>query len=296
MSTANIYEMAYTDKYRRAGTRRFYADNQTNAEEQARGWLRSFPDDEPQLVSVRPVTGLVSYRQTRRGDWIVCEALPATMDIGMDKVGSPAGGYTTGEVYNRADSEEAAEEMAQAIAHERGGVVVAWEHPRPNPQFGDLPRRYPTQTGGYESWQAAHADGWVTISPHKTIEHYRGRVIRCADITPGNSFGYKLAIECAGTHYLESTTVWAEDGTVSEFSPAFRSGDLVDAIEAARRWIDEDLITQAEAARLAGITTQAVHNATRDGRLETYANDDATNPRHGGKLVSRQQVQAVWAA
>lgn len=57
-----------------------------------------------------------------------------------------------------------------------------------------------------------------------------------------------------------------------------------------------ELITQAEAARLAGITTQAVHNATRDGRLETYANDDATNPRHGGKLVSRQQVQAVWAA
>ena len=54
-------------------------------------------------------------------------------------------------------------------------------------------------------------------------------------------------------------------------------------------------VTQAEAARLAGITTQAVHNATRNGRLETYANDDATNPRHGGKLVSRQQMQAVWA-
>lgn len=291
----NRYEMAFVNGYGQERVQQLYAPNQADAEEQAQEFLRQREFcEECTLVSVRPISGLISYRQARRGDWIVCQAVPATMDIGMAKVGSPAGGYTTGTIYGRADTEEAAEQMAQSTAREHNGTVVAWEYPRPNPQFADLPRKYPMQTSGYESWQAARADGWVTINPSKTIEHYRGRVIYCADITPGNSSGYELAVTCAGIRYLESTTVWAEDGAVSKFCPAFRAGDLVDAIEAARRWIDEDLITQAEAAQLAGITTQAVHNATRDGRLETYANDEAANPRHGGKLVSRQQVQQVW--
>lgn len=240
-------------------------------------------------------TPLISCRQAQRGDWIVCEALPATFGVGVERVGGPAAGYKTGSIYERGySSKDEAWEDAVRLAVARGATVVEWRHPQPNPQFKDLPRQYPTQTGGYESWEAVSADGWVTISPSKTIGHYRGRTIHCVDITPGRSFGYELAIECAGIRYLESTTVWVVDGAVSEFSPAFRSGDLVDAIEAAHRWIDEDLITQARAAQLAGITTQAVNNATRDGRLEIYANDEATNPRHGGKLVSRQQVQQVW--
>lgn len=243
--------------------------------------------------------GFISYRQSRHGDWIVVRAVPATLGIGLRRVGDPAGGYTTGRIYDRVPTEEEAQETAARLAQERNMTVVTWEYPRPNPQFADLPRKYPTQTSGYESWEDAYADGWVTINPSKTVEHRRGRVIRCVDITPGASFGnfgYILAVECAGIRYLESTTVWAQEGAVNTFCPAFRTGDLVDAIEAARRWIDEDLITQAEAARLAGISTQAVNNATRDGRLETYSNDEAANPRHGGRLVSRQQVQQRWGS
>lgn len=124
--------------------------------------------------------------------------------------------------------------LSVKIALETGLAIVEWQPPQPNRRFADLPRQYPTQTKGYSSFTAARADGWVSINTSKTIEHYHGHAIRCVDVTPPPSFGYELAIECAGIRYLESQTVWAEDGHVAKFCPMFRAGDLVDAIEAAR--------------------------------------------------------------
>ena len=237
---------------------------------------------------------LIACRQTRRGDWIVCEVSRATYGVGIESVGEDAGGFTTGSIYSRHETEDAARQAAAELAAQRGGTVVEWEYPHENRRFVDLPRQYPTQTCGYSSHAAAHDDGWVSINPSKVLEYYRGRDIRCIDVTPGPAFGYDLAIACAGIRYLESQTVWAEDGHVSKFCPMFRAGDLVDAIEAARRWIDGDLMTQAEAARRLGVSTQAIHNATRDGRLQTFDNEDAANPRQGAKLVSWQRCQQVW--
>lgn len=47
---------------------------------------------------------------------------------------------------------------------------------------------------------------------------------------------------------------------------------------------DEDLITQAEAARLRGVTRSAIGYLISQGRLETYE-------RFGMRLVSRREVE-----
>lgn len=57
-------------------------------------------------------------------------------------------------------------------------------------------------------------------------------------------------------------------------------------------WFVDDLITQAEAAQLRGVTTQAIHQAIKDGRLRSYINSDA--PKHQGRtLISRKDVEAM---
>lgn len=81
-------------------------------------------------------------------------------------------------------------------------------------------------------------------------------------------------------------------------------GDIVTVLEvvtpAGNRWQHSsrqrptDLITQGEAARLAGVTPQAVGNAIRDGRLRSYRITDAPRHRPGGWLVSLAQVRQCW--
>jgi len=55
-----------------------------------------------------------------------------------------------------------------------------------------------------------------------------------------------------------------------------------------------DLITQSDAAQIAGVTVQAISNAVRDGRLRGYENPDAPNPHKGGTLVRKSQVHQIW--
>lgn len=57
----------------------------------------------------------------------------------------------------------------------------------------------------------------------------------------------------------------------------------------------EDLITQGEAARLVGVSPQAVSNALRDGRLNAYEQEDAVGHRPGDRLVSRRDVERLWS-
>ncbi len=232
----------------------------------------------------------ISIRQTQKGDWLVFEAIPAILGIEVDQVGSYVDGYTTGLQFQRFDTEEEAENYAGALTAKTNAELIEWQPPqRQNASFEDLPRLYPDKTG-YETREQSEAAGWIRINPSKTITHYRGIKIYCADITPGNSFGYELAIKALDREFAHSTQI----GIGRYFSVRFRTGEVLDAIDAARKFIDHDLITQAEAVKEGAPSVQAVNNAIREGYLTGYR-DPGSNPhRPGGQLVSRIEVRKRW--
>lgn len=79
-------------------------------------------------------------------------------------------------------------------------------------------------------------------------------------------------------HYKEPPEFWNE----TSFGRMVRD---------ARLWVQQDrLITQREAAEILGVSLQAVNNAIRAGRLVGYTDSAAVNPRQGGVLVSRREV------
>lgn len=182
---------------------------------------------------------MFTVRQTRRGDWLVSGAIQARYGIGIHKVGSPAPGYTTGGQFGRYATEAEAQVKAEALAEEHDGIVVEWQPPQQNRPFASLPRLYPTETN-YNSVDDAEADGWIYISPSKTIEHYNGGVMFAQDITPGRAQGYELALvvkvqgQLQPRQFATNQIIWAG----GKFSYRFRMGDVVDAITAARQYID----------------------------------------------------------
>lgn len=236
----------------------------------------------------------VSFRKTRSGDFLIFEAAPYKHGIGVRKVGSEGGGYTTGYQFGRANTEPEAKAAAEALVAEMTDdfstwQVVEWQPPmQKNPQFVDLPKQYPINRV-YESKPAAEADGWIYINPTKTIEHYRGRVIKCIDISPGNSFGYNFALRIWGE---DEDFAISQELRIGEFqgTTRFRSGDIVDAILAAREWIDNDLITIKMAADLTGKSIQSISQMVMRDTLTGYKNPDATGVRQGGTMVSRSQL------
>lgn len=184
----------------------------------------------------------ISYRQTRKGDWMVCAVAQATYGPGVHKVDSPAPGYTTGEEYGRYPTEAEAKEAAEAFAVKNGRVVVEWQYPAKNLQFTDLPRLYPERTS-YETLVEAEADGWININPSKSIHYHKGHIIYVEDVTIGRSFGYDLAIAVKGhaPEFARSREIWANTHpgrTTGVFDIRFRTGDVVDAIHAACKYID----------------------------------------------------------
>lgn len=65
-------------------------------------------------------------------------------------------------------------------------------------------------------------------------------------------------------------------------------------ISLALLWIrGDELITQAQAAALAHVTTQAINQAIRDGRLRPYKDPQAPQ-RQGRTLVSKSDVLEIW--
>lgn len=255
----------------------------------------------------------ISYRKTQKGNWLIFEAVPYKQGIGVNPVGSPGEGYTTATQFDRADAETEAEEKAKTLAADLTDetcqwVVIPWQAPCSfNLRFVDLPKKYPSQKE-YPTVEESVGYGWIHINPSKTLEHYRGRKIYCEDVTPGRSFGYNLAIRVKGDMGETNFAETSEIGTGAKESARFRTGDVVDAILAARKWIDHDLITQAEAAQIMADLTkgrsdnkplvQTIRNAIADGRLDSYQNSSVTDQqvkqRHGLTLVSRAQVEQVW--
>jgi len=233
---------------------------------------------------------MISVRHTQKGDWLIFEAIPATLGIGVNKVGSSAGGYTTGLQFDRRETEEEAQNYAGELAVKIGAEIVEWEPPQnKNTLFSDLLPLYPAVTD-YETSEQAESAGWIRINPSKTIIHYRGVKIYCADVTPGNSFGYKLAIKALEQEFAQSTEI----GIGKYFSVRFRSGDIVDAIKAAQKFIDDNLITQAEAVQEGAPSIAAINNAIREGRLTGYRSPDSAPHRPGGQRVNRSEVRKLW--
>ena len=59
-------------------------------------------------------------------------------------------------------------------------------------------------------------------------------------------------------------------------------------------WFIEDLITQAQAAEIADVSTQAVNNAIASRRLRGYKNPSAKYQRQAATLVSEADVRKLW--
>lgn len=122
----------------------------------------------------------ITYRQAQSGKWLVHEAKPHTLGVGVEKVGTPTGGQTTGFQYGNFDTEAEAAEFANELATKCGCTVVEWKPAtRRNSQYIDLP---------------AADDDRISINSDKTIEWYRGEVLKNCDITPGQWFGYEFAL------------------------------------------------------------------------------------------------------
>lgn len=186
----------------------------------------------------------ISHRPTRAGDWMVCAVAQATYGPGVHKNGSYAPGYTTGTEYGRYPIEEAAALAAEHLAAETGRVLVEWQYPAKNPQFIDLSRLYPEHKE-YSTSKEAREAGWIQINPDKTVHKHNGHTIYVRDVTPGRSQGYELVIAVKGheKHFAASQQLWLTDeiratsGTGC-FTIRFRTGDVVDAIHAACKYID----------------------------------------------------------
>jgi len=83
-------------------------------------------------------------------------------------------------------------------------------------------------------------------------------------------------------------------GSAYDIPARFWDTDLGQMVARALIWVqDDELITLKQAADLRGVTIQAISNAVREGRLRRYTDPDAPNPRQGGTLVSRSQVEAI---
>jgi len=61
-------------------------------------------------------------------------------------------------------------------------------------------------------------------------------------------------------------------------------------------FLRDDLVTQTAAARSVGVTVHVISQALKDGRLRPYPNPAARNPRHGGRMVSMQEVRDLWGS
>lgn len=159
----------------------------------------------------------ITYRQTQSGKWLVHEAKPHTLGVGVEKAGEYSGEYTTGYQFGTFDSDTEAIAAMNELAAERGFTVVEWIEPiARNPQFIDLP---------------VPDEDRISINADKTIEWYRGEVLKNRDVTPGNWFGYDFAIVDVTTG---ERLLLSEDGR-------YRVGDLKQTILRWRAMVDARL-------------------------------------------------------
>lgn len=159
----------------------------------------------------------ITYRKTQSSKWLVCEAKPHTLGVGVQKVGTESGGHTTGFQFGTFDEEGQAKDYAGSLARQRGWSIVEWVEPvKRNPQFIDLDMP---------------DNDLISINSDKTIEWYRGEVLKNVDVTSGKWFGYDFAIVHVSTG---ERILLSNDGR-------YRVGDLKAAILKFRALVDERL-------------------------------------------------------
>ena len=256
----------------------------------------------------------IDYRQARSGKWIVFEKLPPFEPNGV--------GYRTGHQYARFDTEpEAIEYMAELKAdldRKEAEIERMLRQPLPatpaqvdpfdHPAFWfiDVDDRKeaveiaairemltPEQLAepmchrewanteiivydGYESpYQFGRLLRQLMKNDSAVIFRYNPRGIYFAMATASRRVAY---YDPAKRDHIPEYIV---DGEIDWFK-------AVDSIA-----VPDDLITQADAARLAGVSTQAIHNATRNGRLVGYPNPNPEYERQGVTLVSQAAVENI---
>lgn len=157
----------------------------------------------------------ITFHQTRNGRWLVHEARPHTLGVGVEKVGTPTGAHVTGCQFGAYLTEVEAEGHACRLCANNGWELVEWQPPtETNEQFIDLDQP---------------DDETIHLNADKTIEWYRGFVLKNVDVTPRPHFGYEFAIclMATGKVFLNS-----KDG-------GYRLGDLKWAILEARDHVDK---------------------------------------------------------
>lgn len=102
-------------------------------------------------------------------------------------------------------------------------------------------------------------------------------------------------IQGLGSPLLNITTSLA--AAVAEYHSQMLNiyaGQYMDLRELLNEAVPSDLITQAQAAEIAGITDQAINNAIRDRRLRAYSDENAVSHRPGDRRVSEADVRRLW--
>lgn len=256
----------------------------------------------------------ISYRQARSGKWIVFEKLSPYQ-------GST--GYRTGHQYARFDTEaEAVEYMTELKADlERKEVEIERMLRQPLPAtpqqvdpfnhpafwFIDVDERKeaveraairemltPEQLAIRPLWYREWGNTEVIVYDGYESPYQFGKLLRqlmendsaiIFRYNPRNIYFAMATASCRVAYYdpakRDHIPEYVVDGEIDWFK-------AVDSLA-----VPNDLITQAEAARRVGVSTQAIHNATRDGRLTGYPNPDAEYERQGVTLVSQAAVENI---
>lgn len=137
------------------------------------------------------------------------------------------------------------------------------------------------------------------VAGQRSIE---GESSRLALEATADLFGLEAVADYAeGTPYTTMRIYQAADGSLINCWLEADGNGVVDRIEDGGLGFDEqvgwyinDLITQADAARQVGVSTQAVHNRIRAGDLRGYVNPEATAQRQGSILVRQSEIIELW--
>lgn len=152
------------------------------------------------------------------------------------------------------------------------------------------------------SWQMREEFGFHNL-PHLIDDDLRRTFLAetLAEIARAAAGEISRSDEARAGEVYECTQSLAESlfappglGAAYHIPPEFWETPIGAMIARSHIWLrGDDLITIAEAARLRGVTPQAIGQAIDDGRLTGYIDSSAPNPRKARRLVSRRQVEEM---
>lgn len=267
----------------------------------------------------------ISFRQARSGKWIVFDKLPPYQGSTGYRTGHQYARFDT-----EAEAVEYMAELKADLDRKEAEIERMLRQPLPATPAQVDPFNHPAfwMIGGTAEELNDHHDWWSAVFVRGlSVENIEGTPkMRIQREYPYRNFAHASVVvdEGCGSPYKfgrllrqmiedDSEIVWRFNPTNVYFAFSYRTGKAAFYDPAKRDHIPEyvvdgeidwfkaadslampdDLITQADAARLAGVSTQAIHNATRDGRLVGYPNPNPEYERQGVTLVSRAAVDSI---